>query len=65
MNHARLRIQRLTRELSEEMSVEYGPEQAALMLEQAATEIRRTADAGSTRPLDRTSTLLRGMTRRV
>jgi hypothetical protein len=65
MNYARLRIQRLTRELSEELSTEYGPQQAALMLEQAATEIRRTADAGSTRPTDRASTLLRGMTRRV
>lgn len=65
MSYARLRIQRLTRELSEEMSAEYGPQQAALMLEQAATEIRRTADAASIRPTHRTSTLLRGMTRRV
>ena len=65
MNHARLRIQRLTRELSDEMATEYGPEQAARMLELAATEVRRTADAVSTRPSNSTSALLRGMTRRV
>lgn len=65
MNYASLRIQRLTRELTEEMSVEYGTEQAARMLEQAATNIRRTADARSTRPAESPLTLLRGMTRRV
>ena len=66
MNYAPLRIERLLRELSDEMSVEYGTEEAARMLEQAATEIRRTADAQSTRPADDRSRLLRGlMTRRV
>ena len=65
MNDVPLRIQRLTRELSDEMSVEYGTEEAARMLEQAATEIRRTANARSTRPAAEASGLLRGMTRRV
>ncbi|HWJ05980.1 MAG TPA: hypothetical protein VNS57_09335 [Steroidobacteraceae bacterium] len=65
MNYASLRIQRLTRELSEEMSVEYGTEQAARMLEQAATDIRRAVDARSTRPADNAFALQRGLTRRV
>lgn len=65
MNYAPLRIERLTRELSDEMAVAYGTEQAARMLEQAATEIRRTANARSTRPAPEASGLLRGMTRRV
>lgn len=65
MKYVQLRIQRLTRELSEEMSVEYGPEGAARMLEQAATDIRRAADARSTRPADSAYTLLRAMTHRV
>jgi hypothetical protein len=40
MNHTALRIQRLTRELSNELSVEYGSEQAARTFEQAAIDIR-------------------------
>lgn len=65
MNDVPLRIQRLTRELSHEMSAEYGTEEAARMLEQAAAEMRLTANARSTRPAAEASGLLRGMTRRV
>jgi hypothetical protein len=65
MNYTASRIKRLTRELSEEMSVEYGTEEAARMLERAAIDIRRAEDARSTRPAAGTSGLLRGMTRRV
>lgn len=57
MNHTPLRIQRLTRELSEEMSVNYGTEEAARMLEQAATDIRKTAEQHSNPTADRASTL--------
>jgi hypothetical protein len=49
MNYTLLRIERLTRELCEEMSLEYGTEQAARMLEQAALDIRTAKGARSTR----------------
>lgn len=65
MNYAPLRIERLTRELSEELASEYGTEEAARMLERAATDLRRAADARSTRPAEPRATLLRGLTRRV
>jgi len=65
MNYTPLRIQRLTRELSEEMSREYGTEEAARMLERAAIDLRRAADARSTRPAEIASTLLRGLTHRL
>lgn len=50
MNQIALRIERLTRELGEELLQEYGAENAARMLEIAATEIRRRAEARVTRP---------------
>jgi hypothetical protein len=42
MNFKPLRIERLTRELKDELLAEFGPEHAARMLEHAAAEIRRT-----------------------
>lgn len=59
MNYTQLRIQRLTRELCEEMSLEYGTEQAARMFEQAANDIRTATGARSTRPADRAFTFVR------
>jgi hypothetical protein len=59
MNYTLLRIERLTRELCEEMSLEYGTEQAARMLEQAALDIRTAKGARSTRSAERAFALAR------
>jgi hypothetical protein len=65
MNYAPLRIQRLLRELSEELLQEYGAEQSARMLDTAAAELRRDADARATRPVADWARVSRGMSRRV
>jgi hypothetical protein len=65
MNYAPARIQRLTRELSEELCLEYGAEQAARILEAAATEIRRADDSRTTRPAGERFHLQRGRLARV
>ncbi|HEX6571237.1 MAG TPA: hypothetical protein VF055_04380 [Steroidobacteraceae bacterium] len=44
MNYKPLRIERLTRELKDELLAEFGPEHAARMLEHAAAEIRRAGE---------------------
>jgi hypothetical protein len=61
MNYAPLRIQRITRELSEELVEEYGVEDAARILEQAAEEIRRTANSRATGPTEDVVRLVRAL----
>ncbi|HET9693227.1 MAG TPA: hypothetical protein VFP48_02495 [Steroidobacteraceae bacterium] len=65
MNHASLRIQRLARDLSAELLQEYGAERAARMLEEAATTLRKDADARAIRPSAEWLRLGRGLSRRV
>jgi hypothetical protein len=65
MNYAPLRIQRITRELSEELVEEYGAEDAARILEQAAEEIRRAANARATGPTEDVVRLVRALSSTV
>lgn len=62
MNDASPRIQRLARELSEELTQQCGPERAARMFERLAADIRAAAGAQSTRRTAEWHRLGRGAT---
>ena len=65
MHHTSLRVQRLIRDLSEELLQAYRPEHAARVLEQAAALIRKDADARAVLPSAEWLRLSRGLSRRV